>query len=1673
MLLLNLAISVCGQVTAGFTATPASGCAPLVVAFTNTTIPSSGTTYVWNLGNGTGIITLTNPGTSYLAAGTYTVTLTATNGSASNTATRVITVNPTPIVTFSASDTAICPGVPITFTSTVVSGVAGPVTYMWSSGDGYTSTGTSFTHAFALPGYINISLNVTNAAGCSAILTKPAYIHIFTPPSPLFTASTRHVCHHGGNVTFTSNPAGTPPYIYKWTFGDGSPAAGSANPTHYYGAPGLYTVKLVVTDGHGCMDSSTQPAYINVSTLTAAFTSPDSACIYSPITYMNTSTANIWNYWSYGDGARDSTVNGHHNYTTIGNFTATLVVADSFCRDTSYHILVVKKDTSGFTISPEHPCPSPVTAAFTSRVPAAYTVQWNFGDSLSGSGRNTTHTYMHDTYAPYGYDTVQMIVTNTMGCRDTVTQIYKIYDLDFEGTNNTPIGGCVPLTTQFFSWTHSCMPCTPPLPPYPYGSSSVWDFGDGSPIDSPACCPAHTYTAIGIYHVTEKLITRNGCIRVRYDSIPVGTKPLASVTHNPTHQCYSRNFISFTRTLITGPATSYFWMFGEGSAWGGTVYDTVNAPVWIVQHHYVIPGKFLDTMVAYFNGCPDTVYGHDTIFIDSPMARYNAIVVCGGTPNTVHFNEYSMGDDQPLWVFGDGSTSTAHNPAHVYPADTIYNTMLCTYNIKSGCRDTMWVMINLIKPIVHFSTPDTTICPGDIVLFKSILTSGDVSYYKWLAPGNTGGNDGTTLIDTFNTPGRYTIKLVVTDQHNCNDTLVKTNYMLVAKPVAHYTVTPTSVCWPLFTTFNDISTDQPGTFMTNHVWKFGDSTSAVTGLSTIIHTYSATGTYTATEIVTDNVGCKDTITQTLVSVYRPKAQFSASTYNTCPYTVVSFFNSSAPVLATYSWAFGDGAASTLANPMHAYADSGHFLVRFIVTDPHGCRDTAFTTIVVTKPHAAFTMDDSVSICPPPFVVHFTNGSSGGVSSYWNLGNGSFSSATNPTNFYTAPGYDTVTLVVTNSNGCKDSAVRHVKVYGYAGAFSYSVDSGCAPLRVFFNANLGSISLVASLTWDFSDGNISSSGLSDTITHIYLNPGGFVPKLILYGHTGCADSSLSKDTIRVDAIRSGFRVTPNPVCMRDTMNLVDTSASYWSHITSHLWHFAGDTSTLASPEVTYNMAGIYIDTMKVTDGWGCTATTVKTVTVYALPAIHAFPDTNVCVGFTTLLSDSSTGGVWTSGAPGIANVGSSSGVVTGVAAGTAIITYTLGQGCYTDATVIIDSFPDPGNIIGDTGVCVGSSVSLTDAVAGGVWRCKNSNATISAAGILKGITPGVDTIIYTVTNKNCPSMAIKPVVIFPLPDPGQIRGIDSICKDALITLTDSAANGTWRSGNNGIATIDSITGIVNGTGLGITVITYTTKPDTNGCANFTTFPLTVINNDFTTSTIITLVSCYGGSDGSIAVTVNGGTPPFQYQWSDDSTTSSIQHLVPGTYVLKILEPTTQCTLTDSFKITAPDSISVIADVVNDVCERPNGSINVTASGGTSPFDYQWSNKETGPQITGLSAGKYTVTVTDKNGCKFIYVIDLEDTTCPTIIIHDAISPNGDGVNDTWVIEGLGRYADNTVQVFDKWGDLLFEQTDYKNDWYGIGKNGHLIPDGTYYYLVKLNDKYFKGTGIFKGTLMIKR
>ena len=401
-------------------------------------------------------------------------------------------------------------------------------------------------------------------------------------------------------------------------------------------------------------------------------------------------------------------------------------------------------------------------------------------------------------------------------------------------------------------------------------------------------------------------------------------------------------------------------------------------------------------------------------------------------------------------------------------------------------------------------------------------------------------------------------------------------------------------------------------------------------------------------------------------------------------------------------------------------------------------------------------------------------------------------------------------------------------------------------------------------------------------------------------------------------------------------------------------------------------------------------------------------------------------------------------------------------------------PDPGSIIGPTNVCSGATVTLSGSVGGGTWESSNTSiATITPTGVLWGGPEGQDTIRYTITNACGTATVSQTITVVPIPSVGIIKWLSTMCAGASAVFTNVTTSGTWSSGNTAIATIGSASGQVQTHSAGVAMLTFTPSSSAN-CNNAFPFFLTVIPApDFRMAYTVSPVLCYGFHTGSIISSVSGGIGPFKNAWSNGDSAVAIHSLATGSYHFNITEVSTQCKMDTDLVVTGPDSLLLTASLTNDSCRMGSGAIAVTVAGGVSPYTFQWSNNGVGDHINHLPAGNYTVTVTDKNNCAAQSPYIIENDTCIRLQVHDVITPNGDGLNDTWIIEGLQLYPKNVVRIFSKLGDMLYEQAGYSNDWAGKSDNGLQLPDGTYYYLVQLRGASSKGSDVLKGSILIKR
>ncbi len=546
---------------------------------------------------------------------------------------------------------------------------------------------------------------------------------------------------------------------------------------------------------------------------------------------------------------------------------------------------------------------------------------------------------------------------------------------------------------------------------------------------------------------------------------------------------------------------------------------------------------------------------------------------------------------------------------------------------------------------------------------------------------------------------------------------------------------------------------------------------------------------------------------------------------------------------------------------------------------------------------------------------------------------------------------------------------------------------------------------------------------------------------------------------------GSILGPDTICAGSTAFYNDSSAGgVWS--TSNV-----SVATISSGTVTAISPGTAIISYTLS---GCSV--AKLVRVINLPAsgfITLSAANSFCIGETRQLMDSNPGGVWSHANGHTIITGDS---IKAISFGWDTVYYTTTNVCGTNVDELsVPVFYTP-QVSGKLTVCVGDTVYLSDSLIGGMWNTAQWStigiySTITSSGIVVGLAPGTAIITYQI-DLGCASYT--PFTVYALPPIQNIVGPDALCKGATFTFHDAAPNGYWETDKSSIAPIDSPSG--NGTALsaGVATITYKIVSNADGCTNMATHQLTIYDAPpFNDSASITPLTCHGYMDAGINLTMQG-VGSFTFLWNNGNTSNHVNNLGSGKYTVSITDHNMKCTLYDTISVSQPDSIIINLAGTNDVCNRGVGQISVSVSGGNGGYQYQWSDNDTHSNRDALLPGVYHLLVSDKLNCKDSSVITIGEDICPEIMVHDVITPNGDGINDTWIIEGIGNYPANCITIFDKWGDKVYEQSGYKNDWQGKGRGSELLPDGTYFYIVQLNEaNHAGGENIFKGSLLIKR
>jgi gliding motility-associated-like protein len=1173
------------QPGAAFTATPINGCAPLAVSFTDQSTGNP-TAWSWDLGNGT-TSTQQNPTTTYFNSGLYTITLTVTNTAGSNTLTKTqyIRVDDKPVVDFSASNTAGCFPLRVNFTDLSAGGSAAVASWEWDFGDGFTSTQQNPFHIYTTAGNYTVTLKVTNAGGCSRVVSRPNYIQVSPGVTVAFSNSLPAQCKPPETITFTSASTGPGVLTYEWLFGDGNNAF-AQNTAHTYVTGGSFTVSLIVQSSLGCVDTLVKPALLTIKDVVSDFTAPATVCLGAPASFSNASSpVSAGSFWDFGDGTFSAAANPVKVYTATGTFNVKLRNDYGTCFDSVIKpITVLPLPVPNFTAPDVTDCKVPFTVNFTNLSAGAVSWQWDFGDGGTSNLQNPSHTY-----TTLGNYTVKLVVTGANGCSDSIIQNQFVrIQAPVVAINGLPQEGCVPYTAAL----NANVTAVDGVLTY------LWDFGDG--FTAATANPSHIYPNQGTYTVKLFITTNDGCTdsSVRVNAITVGNKPVADFSAAPLAQCVAQQ-VQFTN--LTVPSDRWLWDFGNGT---GT--SALQNP----SYAYPDTGTYTIRLIAWNNGCADTVIKTNFITALPPIARFSLAYNCGNKLQ-VSFTDQSVLPQTWLWNFGDGNTSTAANPVHTY---SVFGSYTVTLTVTNGtCSNTYTGVVNLSDETANFTIIDDTICNNQVAVFQSFgFNQANIVNYFWDYGDGQSEYSGFVATHVYTTPGLYTVRLTITDTKGCVSTITKNNAMRVWGTRPGFTFNPITGCRPLTVTFTDTTLTDGVHPIVNWRWSFGDGTIQNYTAPPFTHLYDTTGLFQGVLTVTDSYGCTNTFfSPNLVYITSPKAIFNSPDTATCPGSTVRFNNSSTGASLTYFWDFGDGTNAVTANPVKTYAADGDYTVSLTVTDINGCTNTSTQTayIKVHTVQPSLSVSDSVSSCTP-FEVNFTNTSLYSVSAVWHFGDGSTSTLPNPTHYYSLVGTYNVKLVVTGPGGCTDSVFKTITVYPSTATLTYAPLSGCSPLPVTFHVSTpGPVTYL----WDFNDGNTLATTDSN-IVYNYLLPGNFLPKVILEDQTGCQIPVVGIDTIFVTKSLVNFAADDSLHCGTGLVNFSDSTITN-AAVAGYRWDFGdGGTSAQQNPSHTYTAPGLYTVRLIVTTANGCSDTAIKTnyIKVVAVPNGDITGNTPICL-----------------------------------------------------------------------------------------------------------------------------------------------------------------------------------------------------------------------------------------------------------------------------------------------------------------------------------------------------------------------------------------------------------------------------------------------------------------------------
>jgi gliding motility-associated-like protein len=1175
------------------------GCIPLLVNFTSTVNPGDGviTGAIWSFGDGNSQNTTSSMvSNTYVAPGIYSVSLTAKNSFGCVNTYKVpdmITVYPNLIASFNVDSTAICnASTPVNFYNTSTGD--GALSYTWNFGGGVgdTSNATNPTHKYPAKGTYGVSLTVSNTYGCSATISKPAYINMANYSADFKTANS--YCP-GNTIVFINNSTPAPSASPIWSFGDGGSGIGITY-GHAYSTSGNYTVKMFENFG-SCQDSVVKVVNILAAPNISPFILNKGTSCSSPMTVYFTDTsagATNWHWNFTGNPADTSNIRTpSFTYNTNGLFSPTLTISNangctstvSQTFNTALPTATIHADT---ILIPSAVYCADVQATFKAiSADTLATYFWSFGDGTTSTAANPVHVF-----STPGRYIINLSFTTIHGCNggafppDTII-VYPKPHASFDAYDSLP---CTQNQLETFINLDDS------------AAKFTWFYGDGQSDINNNVVHTHLYPTQGSY--TMRLVASSpGCpdddtTIVRY----VKTTPIPTLVAQ--NNCDSSR-LSAKLTVQPGGGTTYIWHFGDGSP-----DETDNVYIPTKNHHFPKGGRYIDSVNVLYGSCwqstgPVPVYVLDN---QSPILSSTKDTICQSSPLPVKITGVDTNYHSKFtgaanyykvvkWQYNDGTTFNANSGFKMTYNGNLNGLLQGKDSIRAiiqsdyfGCYDTTnYIPIHMIGPVAKFGDMDQ-LCYRAPIIFSDSSAPGannaPIISWKWdFNDGNTVTKPiGDTVQHIYAFPGTYNPKLTVTDTNGCFNSYSKAvTQILVYGAKANFTWKPTSITPGFPIEFYNTSVKNTGV---NYLWRFASDGSTSTSPDSLTHIFPNVGTDTVTLIALPTMpgACPDTLVQVLKiqNIAAPFIDSSYYPYNNCPPLFVDF--TSFPVNTTsLLWDFGDGGGgSTLQNPKaHPYYIPGTYIVSLTGFGANGITVISYDTIFVKGPFAKLTTP-LYKACAP--AADTLLASSSYVGSYtWDFGDGTVMTTQDSmaVHTYILPGLFTPALILTDSTGCQMS---------YKSDHQILIDTLLAELGPPVTlCGLGSISYGPHVVnyaydtlpalypvtyhWDFGTGVATDTSNVLNPTFDYTTPGAYVTTLKVTSAVGC--TSYAYDSVR---IVGPFVMPTSP----DTTICIGGSATLWaSNADLYSWAPAstldktfGDTVVAKPPgDTKYTVIGI--------------------------------------------------------------------------------------------------------------------------------------------------------------------------------------------------------------------------------------------------------------------------------------------------------------------------------------------------------------------------------------------------------------------------------------------------------------------------------------------------------------------